>query len=83
MKEPTEHQRAVLREIQALTIRWGYPPTVRELCEVFNVTSTNAMQETIGYLIQKGCVKRHAKLARGLTLTESGKAFIAEKASID
>lgn len=56
LKPPTEHQRAVLREISSLTTRWGYPPTVRELCEAFAVASTNAMQETIGYLIQKGDV---------------------------
>jgi SOS-response transcriptional repressor LexA len=76
MKPPTEHQRAVLREIQSLTTRWGYPPTVRELCEVFAVNSTNAMQETIGYLIQKNCLRRASKLARSLTLTEKGKTFL-------
>jgi repressor LexA len=76
MKPPTEHQRAVLREIQNLTTRWGYPPTVRELCEAFAVASTNAMQETIGYLIKKNCLRRASKLARSLTLTEVGKTFL-------
>ena len=76
MRPPTEHQRAVLREIQSLTVRWGYPPTVRELCEVFAVNSTNAMQETIGYLIKKDCLRRASKLARSLTLTEIGKTFL-------
>jgi SOS-response transcriptional repressor LexA len=76
MKPPTEHQRAVLREIQNLTTRWGYPPTVRELCEAFAVASTNAMQETIGYLINKNCLRRASKLARSLTLTEVGKTFL-------
>jgi repressor LexA len=76
MRPPTEHQRAVLREIQDLTTRWGYPPTVRELCDVFAVASTNAMHETIGYLIQKNCLRRASRLARSLTLTEAGKTFL-------
>jgi repressor LexA len=75
-KAPTQHQLKVLREIAALTVRWGYPPTIRELCDAFAVSSTNAMAEVIGYLIDKGLVRRRSKLARSLTLTDEGKTFL-------
>lgn len=76
MRPPTEHQRHVLAQIHAFTTKWGYPPTVRELCEMLSIASTNAMQETIGYLIKKDCLRRASKLARSLTLTEKGKTFL-------
>jgi repressor LexA len=75
-KPPTQHQVKVLREIAAFTVRWGYPPTIRELCDTFAVSSTNAMAEVVAYLIDKGLLRRRSKLARSLTLTDEGKTFI-------
>lgn len=56
----------------------GYAPTVRELCYRLDIASTNAMAQMLKRLERDGLVERVPKVARGLALTDKGKALIGQ-----
>ena len=48
----------------------GYPPTVRELCEITGIRSTSAMAYQLQKLQERGCIKLVPKISRGIILTD-------------
>lgn len=76
---PTEAQRAVLVAVARLSSEWGYPPTVREVCEALGFASTNAAAEQLERLRRLGLVQWEAGRARTLRLTGSGWLEAARK----
>ncbi len=48
----------------------GYPPTIREIMEGFNIASTNGVRTTLAALEKKGYIRRRAMLSRGIELTD-------------
>lgn len=69
---PTPRQLELLRHIWRYTERAGRPPTIRELCEVMHINSTNGVLDHLQALTKKGLVKRESKCARGATVTDRG-----------
>ena len=48
----------------------GYPPTVRELCQITGVKSTSAMAYRLQRLANMGHIKLTPNIARGIALVE-------------
>ncbi len=48
----------------------GRPPTIREICNRFGMASSNGAREALEVLVQKGCIRRHSRVARGIELVE-------------
>ena len=68
-RELTERQQEIYDFI-AFTIRdKGYPPTIREIMDQFNIASTNGVRTTLAALEKKGHIKRRPMLSRGIELT--------------
>lgn len=68
----TDREREILSAIDSATKAQGYPPSVRELCEMLGVASTNGMIEHLRTLQKKGLLEREIATARAIRITEEG-----------
>ncbi len=64
----TERQRAILEFIEEVIDGEGYPPTVREICKRFRISSPRGVSDHLGALERKGFIEREAGKARGIRL---------------
>lgn len=72
MEAPTPRQLQILRAIVE-PIASGEPwPTIRELCERFGISSTNAMKDHLACLTRKGLIEPDIASARSLRPTAAG-----------
>jgi len=65
MEELTEKQKNVLKYIKGYIIKNGFPPSVRDIGENFNI-NVGAVQGFLLALQKKGFVKKSFKISRGL-----------------
>lgn len=64
----THRQRAVLEFIIRCIRDNGCPPTIAEICQAFNIQSTNGVNDHLVALEKKGFIERTSK-ARGIRVT--------------
>jgi repressor LexA len=62
----TDRAREILRFIQKSTRDKGYPPTIREIGEAFQISSTNGVRHHLTVLEKSGHLRRVGKISRGL-----------------
>jgi repressor LexA len=67
----TSRQQEVYAFICSKTKENSLPPTVREIGEAFNISSTNGVRSILGALIKKGYIRRSPKLSRGIEILNS------------
>ena len=73
----TSRQKEIYQFI-ADTIRYtGRPPTIREIGEEFNITSTNGVRSVLEALVKKGYIRRTPLVSRGIELTDYVETGIA------
>ena len=58
MEKLTVKQERVLNELKKYLAKKGYPPTVRELCELTNLNSTATIHVHLDHLQEKGYIKK-------------------------
>ena len=66
----THRQRQVLDFIRERVKETHCPPTVREICDHFDIRSTNGVRVILEALEKKGQLKRSPRLSRGLSVVE-------------
>lgn len=67
-------QARILSFIARYTAREGVPPSIRDICEQFSVSSTNGVAEHIKALRRKGALRAaQPGRARSFVLTDFGK----------
>lgn len=71
MKELTEKQKAVLDFIESFIREKGFPPTIREICREFNISSTFGVKRHLDALSKKGYLNIKSNLSRALSLVGS------------
>ena len=64
----TARQRNILDYIIEYQERHGYPPTIREIGEFFNIKSTNGVSDHLRALERKGYISRSGQQSRGLSI---------------
>ena len=69
-KKLTARQQAIYDFIAQTIREKGYPPTIREVMEAFQIASTNGVRTTLAALEKKGYIRRHRMLSRGIELTD-------------
>lgn len=69
-KKLTARQQEIYQFIARAIREKGYPPTIREVMEAFDIASTNGVRTTLAALEKKGYIRRHALLSRGIELTD-------------
>ena len=52
----TDKQNKVYEEIKKYIIENGYPPTIRELCDILNLKSTGTIQVMLKRIKKKGYI---------------------------
>ncbi len=68
MEKLTARQNFVLDEIKKFMAKKGYPPTVRELCKITNLSSTATIQMHLNKLQEKGYIKKDIEKNRTIEL---------------
>jgi repressor LexA len=69
-KKLTARQQEIYDFISTAIRDHGYPPTIREIMDAFDIASTNGVRTTLAALEKKGYILRHAMLSRGIELTD-------------
>ncbi len=68
MEKLTIKQEKVLNELKKYIANNGYPPTVRELCELTNLNSTATVHVHLDHLANKGYIKKANEKNRTIEL---------------
>lgn len=69
MKSLTDKQQLILDFVKSTIRERGFPPSVRDICQHFNIQSPQGAQRHLNALEKKGYLKRDPRLARSLSLT--------------
>ncbi len=69
MKSLTDKQQLILDFVKSTIRDRGFPPSVRDICQHFNIQSPQGAQRHLNALEKKGYLKRDPRLARSLSLT--------------
>ena len=67
-RELTQRQQEIYNFIARAIRKKGYPPTIREIMDQFEIASTNGVRTTLAALEKKGHIKRRPMLSRGIEL---------------
>lgn len=68
LKELTEQQTAVYKGILQYQKKYGYAPSIRELCEMCGLSSTSSVYFHLKKLEEKGYIKRREVSPRAITI---------------
>ena len=71
-KELTTRQEEILEYIKKYSKENRMPPTVREIGNHFEISSTNGVRSILAALIKKGYINRSPRLSRGIEVVDSG-----------
>lgn len=66
----TPRQHAILAYVREHLTAHGYPPTVRQIADAVGLSSSSTVAYQLGRLEDKGALYRHARLIRGLRVTD-------------
>lgn len=67
----SERQRRILEFIKSFSLDSGYPPTIREIGEAVDISSTSVVNYNLNALQKEGFIVRDRTVSRGIRLTES------------
>lgn len=67
----SERQHKILEFIKSFTLDNGYPPTIREIGEAVNISSTSVVNYNLNALQKEGHIMRDRTVSRGIRLAES------------
>jgi len=66
----SERQKRMLDFIQKFSQQSGYPPSIREIGEAVDISSTSVVNYNLNRLVEEGLVARDQNVSRGIRLTE-------------
>ena len=72
-KEMTARQEEIYEYIKKYSKENHMPPTVREIGNHFDISSTNGVRSILAALIKKGYINRSPRLSRGIEVIDSDK----------
>ncbi len=75
----TERQKRIMEVLESFQARSGYPPSIREICEEADISSTSVVNYYLEQLEEKGYIERDRRVSRGVRLikpiSEVGKSI--------
>ena len=69
-KEASPKQKEILEYIKQEILRKGYPPTVREICEAADLSSTSSVHSHLNALEKKGYIRRDPTKPRAIEVCD-------------
>jgi len=67
----TRRQKEILKYIEKMITELGKSPTIREIGEKFDISSTNGVRAHLEALMKKGYIRRQGLISRGIELVRS------------
>ena len=67
----SSRQQDILKYIQGFMEEEGYPPTIRQIQDNLNISSTSVVAYNLRVLETKGLLKRVGKVSRGITIPQT------------
>jgi repressor LexA len=78
----SERQQGILNFIRQFIDENDYPPTIREIGQAVNISSTSVVNYNLNKLVDAGLIERNAEVSRGLRLRNGGRAPLLPTASL-
>jgi len=67
----SERQRRILEFVKSFTMSNGYPPTIREIGQAVNISSTSVVNYNLNALEKERYITRDRTVSRGIRLSET------------
>lgn len=67
-------QKKILTFIETFLVKYGFPPTIREIGEAVNIASTSVVNYNLNKLVERGYIERAPEVSRGLRLVNQNNA---------
>lgn len=83
MKQITKRQKEVLQYIQKFQSDKGYSPSIREICDGMNISSSSTVHGIIKRLAQNGYLEHKEKAPRSLSLVGDSEEVALLKSRIE
>lgn len=64
----TERQRKILEVLERFQKEYGYPPSIREICNEAGISSTSVANYYLNQLEEMGYIERDGRVSRGIRL---------------
>src|SRR5512139_2911672 len=62
----TERQVRILEVLERFQSQNGYPPSIREICDKANISSTSVVNYYLNQLEESGYIQRDGRVSRGI-----------------
>jgi repressor LexA len=82
MTAPSPYRAEILAEIARYADEHSYPPSVREIAGAVGLHTTSHVNYLLNQLARDGLLTRTPMVSRGLALTDAGRAWLAERATV-
>jgi repressor LexA len=70
-KSLSERQKRILDVLARFQKQYGYPPSIREICEKAEITSTSVVNYYLDQLEEMGYIERDGRVSRGIRLVKT------------
>ncbi len=67
-KELSDRQVRILEVLDDFQSKYGYPPSIREICDKANISSTSVVNYYLDQLQEMGYIERDQGVSRGIRL---------------
>lgn len=74
----SERQKKILQVLQYFQEKFGYPPSIREICDQAKVSSTSVVNYYLDQLEEMGYIERDSRVSRGIRLVRPLVAAVSE-----
>jgi repressor LexA len=68
VKGLSERQKKILEVLERFQSQYGYPPSIREICEKTNISSTSVVNYSLNQLEEGGFIERDGRVSRGIRM---------------
>ena len=75
----SQKQQEILDYIKEETIKKGYPPTVRDICEAVNLKSTSSVHAHLSTLERNGLIRRDPTKPRAIEIIDEGFQMVRQE----
>jgi repressor LexA len=69
-KSLSERQRKILEVLESFQDQHGYPPSIREICDKADISSTSVVNYYLDQLEEMGYIERDRRVSRGMRLVK-------------
>ena len=78
-KKLSAKQQEILDYIKEETLKKGYPPTVRDICEAVNLKSTSSVHAHLSTLERNGLIRRDPTKPRAIEIIDEGFQMVRQE----